>query len=231
MNKKQKEFIKIYISLIVFGLMVLNWNAVSWVFNYRIMSSLVYDFFNPYHDGEPLVSASNTQLPSKENIQSAENTRAYPYSEKSNSIEIPKIDIVASVVIGQTTDPAILVKDLDKGAAIYPGSVLPSERGQTIILGHSAPPGWPKIKYDWVFSNINDLNFGEEIIFHFNNKKYVYKVVKKDIVSPGEDIPLSGLEGNNNILVLVSCWPPGKNYLRIAVQAQLVPPSIVSIKK
>lgn len=231
MNKKQKDFVKIYISLIVIGLLAVNWNTVSWLFNYRVVSSLAYDFFNPYQDRELLAGANNMQLPPIQIAQAVrENTIVYPYSEKSNSIEIPKINITAPVIIGQSTDPALLVKDLDNGTVLYPGSVLPSQKGQTIILGHSAPPGWPKIKYDWVFSNINDLNFGEEITLHFNNKKYTYKVMKKDIVKPGEEIPLSGLEGDNNILVLVSCWPPGKNYLRIAVQAQLIPAAELAYK-
>ena len=137
-------------------------------------------------------------------------------------LEIAKIGITAPIVIGESTELTSLEKNLDQGTVLYPGSVLPSQNGQTVILGHSAPPGWPKIKYDWVFSNINDLNFEEEITLYFNNKQYTYKVIKKDIVKPGEEIPSNGLEANNNILVLVSCWPPGKNYLRIAVQAQLM---------
>ena len=225
MNKKQKELVKIFIFLLVFSSILVNWNSIAWLFNYRVMSTLVSDFFNPYEDSELLVSANNLKLPPKQNLpinQAAENQKTYPYSQKSNSIEIAKIGITAPIVIGESTELTSLEKNLDQGTVLYPGSVSPSQNGQTVILGHSAPPGWPKIKYDWVFSNINDLNFGEEITLHFNNKQYTYKVIKKDIVKPGEEIPSNGLEANNNVLVLVSCWPPGKNYLRIAVQAQLM---------
>jgi LPXTG-site transpeptidase (sortase) family protein len=189
------------------------------------MSSLVYDFFNPYPDSELLVKASDTRLLTRQNVQTKavlENKVDYPYSEKSNSLQIPSIGIMAPLVIGESTNATILEKNLNKGVVYYPESVLPGENGQIAILGHSAPAGWPKIKYDWVFSNINDLKFGDKITLHFNNRQYIYRVIKKDIVKPGEDIQSNGLEKNNNILVLISCWPPGKNYLRIAVIAELI---------
>ena len=164
-------------------------------------------------------------IPKRQAVQQAqaqENSKIYPYSEKTDSLEIPAINITAPLIIGETTNLKILEKNLNSGVVYYPGSVSPGQNGQIFILGHSAPPGWPKIKYDWVFSKINDLNFGEEIVLYLNNKQYTYKVVKKDIVKQGDEIQSNGLDANSNILVLISCWPPGKNYLRIAVQAELI---------
>ncbi len=223
-NEKQKQFIKIYIVLFVVIFTFINWNNVSWLFNYRVMSTLTYDFFNPYQNSTLLVSASNIATPAifqTLNI-GIQNKKAYPYSAKSNSIEIPGIGIVAPVVIGESTDLAMLEKNLNQGTVIYPGSVLPGENGQTIILGHSAPPNWPRIKYDWVFSEINNLNFGDQVTLYSNNRQYTYRVIQKDIVKAGGDIPVNTLTGKNNILVLVSCWPPGKNYKRITVSAELI---------
>lgn len=242
MNKKQKELVKIYIVLFILIFIIINWDTVSWVFNYREISGLVYDFFNPYQDSAILVSADNTTAtpavnpvptPTINNAQPVavqpviqpapqpQPTKIYPYSDKTNSLEIPKINIVTALVVGKSTDIPTLEKDLDKGVVYYPGSVLPTQVGQIIILGHSAPPNWPHIKHDWVFSDLNSLSNGDQIILYFNNVQYTYKVINKAIIDRGQEIPTGGLDKTTNILTLVSCWPPGKDYKRITVQAEL----------
>jgi sortase A len=112
------------------------------------------------------------------------------------------------------------MKDLDKGVIYYPGSVYPGQVGQIIILGHSAPVGWPKIKHDWVFSNLEKLEIGDSIMIDLNNKQYTYIVKKKAIIAAGADVP--AYNSDINVLTLISCWPPGKDYQRIAVQAELL---------
>ncbi|OGZ66742.1 MAG: hypothetical protein A3D34_00515 [Candidatus Staskawiczbacteria bacterium RIFCSPHIGHO2_02_FULL_33_16] len=229
-NQKQKQLIKIFVSLFIVSSIIINWNNVSWLFNYRVMNSLVYSFFNPYENSELLVSANNMVI--NTNTVKPETTlgepmiykesKVYPYSAKNNSIEIPSINISAPIVMSQSTDAKVLTKNLDSGVVYYPNSVLPGESGQIVVLGHSAPPNWPKIKYDWVFSEINNLNMGDQIIIHFGNKKYIYNVVEKNIIQVGQDVESNKLDGQNNILTLISCWPPGKNYQRIAVQAELL---------
>ncbi len=222
-NKAQKELVKVYIFLFILIFIATNWGNVSWMFNYRAVSGLAYDFFNPYQDSPLLVSTNGIAFP-------VANAAGIPlpmvvkssYSDRENSLEIPSLDLVTPLVIGQSTDISALQKDLDKGVVYYPGSVLPSQVGQIAILGHSAPPNWPKIKYDWVFTKINDLNNGDQIILYFNNRQYTYKVIDKNIIQAGEDVGANGLNGKNNILALVSCWPPGKNYKRIVVYAELV---------
>ena len=61
--------------------------------------------------------------------------------------------------------------------------MLPGENGQIVVLGHSAPPGWPHIKHDWVFKDISKLQTGDQIILYFNNKQYIYNVISKDIIN------------------------------------------------
>lgn len=227
MNNKQKQLIIAFVFLFAISSVIINWNDVSWLFNYRVVNSLVYDFFNPYENAL-LVSANNMTInPSIDGPVTVANkpvapTKTYPYSQKSNSIEIPGINISAPVILGQSADLKILTRDLDNGVVFYPGSVMPEESGQTVILGHSAPPNWPHIKYDWVFTEINNLNIGDRIILHLNHKQYTYKVVEKNIIQVGQDVGSHRLNGENNILTLISCWPPGKNYKRIAVQAELI---------
>jgi len=225
-NKKQFELIKVYLFLFALMFIIINWDNVSWMFNYREVSGLVYDFFNPYPDSPLLVSASDIRLPLPQGEQATQvtaivNTAAFPYTEKPNSVEIPSIGVVTDMVLGQTTDVPSLERDLDKGVVYYPGSVLPGQNGQIVVLGHSAPPNWPHIKHDWVFTDIQKLNKGDQIILYFNNREYVYKVIETNIIKRGQDVGTFGLTGKNNVLTIVSCWPPGKDYQRIAVSAEL----------
>lgn len=212
-NKKQKELVKIYVFLLVLIGILMNWDSVSWLFNYRALSGLAYGFMYPYEDSVVLTSQAIVKTPA--------NIVEYPYSPKDNSLEIPTLGLATPLRIGQSTYIPSLKNDLDKGVVVYPGSVQPSKSGQTIVLGHSAPPNWPKIKHDWVFSQLNNLKEGDSIFLYFNNRQYTYKVLNKDIVEKGQEVSSGALNGKNNILTLVSCWPPGKDYKRIAVYAEL----------
>lgn len=218
MNKNQKKLVKFFLCVWIFLSIILNWNDVSWIFNYRVSSALVHDFLNPYQENSILVSANEQKNPTV--IPVVQNKKAYPYTPKGNSIEIPGIGVTAPVIIGRSNSTQEIVKDLDNGVVYYPGSVQPGENGQIVVLGHSAPPNWPKIKYDWVFSDINNLNPGDTLVLNFNNREYTYKVTGKSIIKAGEDIPSSGLN-DVNTLTIVSCWPPGTDYKRIEVHGVL----------
>jgi len=203
--------------------LIINWNDVSWVFNYKEVSGLVSDFFNPY----PSIGATTIDAyfyPNhSQNIatpQIIENIKT-SYTDKQNTLEIPKISISVPIIFADSTDKDALAKDLDLGTVYYPGSVYPGQVGQIVILGHSAPPGWPAIKYDWVFTDLDKLAPGDTISIDLNNKQYTYIVKQKTIIKRGADVPTDNLLADKNVLTLISCWPPGKDYQRIAVQAVL----------
>lgn len=216
-----KQF-KIFVLLFFTSFIAINWNDVSWIFNYRVTSSLFYDFFNPYQVSGAV--ANKNGINGREELFSAANLieRNGQYVQKNNFIEIPKIGISAPLIIGGGVDEKIMAENLNNGTVLYAGSSLPGENGQTVILGHSAPAGWPKIKYDWVFSEINNLDIDDKIVLNFNNKRHIYRVIGQKIIEKGQEIEVSDLSENNNTLVLISCWPPGKNYKRIAVRAELI---------
>ncbi|MEK7124628.1 MAG: class E sortase [Patescibacteria group bacterium] len=143
-------------------------------------------------------------------------------SSENNFLEIPKIGISAPVIISESDNAGVLKKNLDTGVVYYPQSVLPGQVGRTLLLGHSAPENWPHIKYDWVFNDLNDLSPGDEITLDFGNKRYTYKVKRGDIIGKGAEIISDPSDQKSNTLILISCWPPGKDYKRIVVQAQLI---------
>lgn len=199
------------------GFVIMNWNRLFWVFNYRVISAKMGENFEqPQREVtiEELLSAVwNKHRPQPE------------YIEKPDSIKISQISITSPLVFVpedqlDNVSPAALKKYLDRGVLHYPGSALPGERGQVVILGHSAPPNWPKIKYDWVFSELNNLNKGDEIIIYYKNHQYVYSVEKTIFLEKGEELPDFALTKIKHMLVLVSCWPPGKDSRRIAVEAE-----------
>jgi len=196
-NLKARKILKFAIAIYVASFLVFNWNNVSWIFNYKAVGGIVSDFFNPY----PSISASSMG--------------AYFYPNRNS-----KLSLSTPIIFSASTEKNVLEKDLESGVIYYPGSVYPGQEGQIVILGHSAPVGWPDIKYQWVFTKLNDLVEGDVILINLNNKQYTYIVRKKTIIKKGADVPASGAT-NTNELVLVSCWPPGKDYQRIAVQAEL----------
>jgi len=211
-----KKLWKYAISLFLISFFIINWNYVSWIFNYRAIFGVASDFFQK--DNRTILS-----IPIAEN-QAAENQaepEQFEYSDKEDSIEIPKIEVSAPITFVNTLLKTEIYKALNKGVVHYYTSVLPGEIGQTIIIGHSAPLGWPKIRYNWAFSKLSELEEGDEIIIYFNHQKISYSVISKIFLERGGEIPKNPLTNSKNMLVLISCWPPGKDIKRIAVEAAL----------
>ncbi|MGH7240529.1 MAG: sortase [Candidatus Saccharimonadales bacterium] len=223
-NRKQWMLIRIYVVLFAGMFLAINWSWASWMFNYREVTGLMDGFFNPYPESPLLAGTSNTASSGIQlNTAQAATESPSPIVSASadNSLSIPAIGLNTAVVIGQTTDSVILENDLNDGVVYYPGSVLPGQPGEIVVLGHSAPPGWPHERHDWVFSNISDLKAGDTVTLNFNGHQYHYAVKDQGIIQQGQDVKATDFNGKNNVLELVSCWPPGKNYKRIVVQAIL----------
>ena len=140
---------------------------------------------------------------------------------KQDSIVIPKIEIEAPIILVDSTQPKDFIEPLKNGVTHYPSS-LPGESGEIIILGHSSPPLWPKINYDWVFSELDTLEPGNEIYVYFNNLRYKYVVKGKVFLQKGQDLPSFASDDSRSKLLLVSCWPPGIDNKRIVVHSELV---------
>jgi len=221
-RENAKKILKVVVLIYLASFLIINWNSVSWAFNYKEVSGLVGDFFNPY----PSIDSTSIDAyfypnHSQSGASAVVKEVKTSYTDKQNTLEVPKISISVPIIFSSSAEKDSLMKDLDSGVVYYPGSVYPGQTGQIVILGHSAPVGWPKIKHDWVFSDLEKLNVGDEILIDLNNKQYKYIVKQKDIIKRGADVPADGSALTNNVLTLISCWPPGKDYQRIAVQAEL----------
>lgn len=212
-RREIKRLTRPFLILFAISFLAINWSQVYWVFSYRAVSGVMGEFFQGIE--KKITDPVNAFFA----IEDEAGKTAVP-SGKNNLIEIPSLGISAPVFFDKEISQREIKKALNGGAVAYPDSVFPGEKGQTVILGHSAPPNWPKIKYDWIFSDLSKLKDGDEIFIFFNNKQYVYHATRKVFLNRGEDLPGPSVSAENT-LFLVSCWPPGKDFKRIAIEAVL----------
>jgi len=219
--KETAKFVRIFVFLLLITLVAINWGTIKGMFNYNVVYG---DFWNSLKEGftdfskKEIADVKNPEVKVPDVMLSK---REFEFSEKSDSIEIPKIGVVAPLIFPEGNTEKLLAKALNKGVVFYPDSALPGEEGITVILGHSAPSNWPKINYDGVFTRLNELKPGDEIFIYLNHRKYQYKVTGKLFLKRGDEIPKPDLSESKSFLTLLSCWPPGINNKRIAIQAEL----------
>jgi len=195
----------IFFSLVIF--LIINWSAVSGIFNYKIIYE---DIFNKKK--EAVIKIPEIQL--------SEPAKEPEFIDKPDGLEISKISITAPLVFISTDETNAFEQALKNGVVHYYKSSLPDEKGNAVFLGHSAPSGWPKRDYEWIFSRLNELIPGDEIMLYYKNREYKYVVTNKYFLQPGDDVPSLELTNSEYVLSLISCWPPGHNIKRIVVQAE-----------
>lgn len=246
-DRQTRALLKYFAAMFVFFFIVLNWSEVSWAFNYQFLSSAFTgiaseqaletkeelrkkqdEFLEKIEKNAS--EAAPVEIPlakawKEPEIQDGdpgkeENSLKPQYTEKENSIYIAKIGIEAPVIVPRSQSQQDIDAALKKGVISYPGSMAPGSKGAAILLGHSAGPSWPKIYYDWVFSDLNKLENGDIITVYFNHQKFDYEVVDKTILKPGQEIP-DASQQEEYVLFLVTCWPPGSTKGRIAVKTTL----------
>lgn len=110
----------------------------------------------------------------------------------------------------------IFMKDLENGIIRYPGSALPWENGNTFIFGHSSNFPWAKWDYNDVFANLDVLKFRDEIIVYYGQKKYVYEVMTKKVIHPG-NVKILKRDMWKNEVTLMTCFPVGTTLNRLIV--------------
>ena len=204
---ESKKLWKFFVFLFLISFIIINWSDISWIFNHKVIWRQLSDFFEK----------NKTQATEMFDEKKAKTD----YFDNEGSIEIPKIGVKAPIVFSENNSEEDFEMALKKGVLHYPESALPAEEGTIVILGHSAPPNWPKIDYDWVFNDLNELSSGDEIYIYFNQSQYIYRVTQQFFLNPGQNVPQS-LTNSKYMLNLLSCWPPGKDQKRIAVEAELI---------
>jgi len=169
---------------------------------------------------EPSVSREESVVVEGESTQNTSESENIPTETEivlADTVTIDKFNTTLPLITSQTSDSSKLYALLDQGVVLFPQSAGFGMEGQTVIMGHSAPANWPNIKHDTAFSRINELVAGDRINIVYKGVKYDYSVTRMQIISKGSN--LSGAPAADSSLVLVTCWPPGRDAQRIAVEA------------
>ncbi len=222
-------FLPLALLLAFLAVIALFWGNISWIVNANVWRQILSDAFPQFFPRpyvlvvkNPTLISGTPEVDNKPAIKSpggGNSSGTAAQKPRRDMLTIPGINITAPIITAKTDDPEVISGLLDSGVVLYPGSAPFGESGQTVILGHSAPAGWPKIKYEWVFSKISELEEGDMVVVTYDNITRYYKVAGSQIVNPKDGVPAPTVEGNS--LILVSCWPPGKDTKRIAVEAEL----------
>ena len=136
-----------------------------------------------------------------------------------NSILIPKIEAKAPIILAQSENEKDILLALKEGVVLYPSFSRPGEKGTVIISGHSSPHIFYRGKYNTVFTLLDKIIRGDEVLIYYNNEKFVYKAINKYYFSPSEDIEQ---QKEKSLLLLVTCYPPGTDFRRVVVEAELL---------
>lgn len=155
----------------------------------------------------------------------ADNVAPKPLPNKAELI-IDRIGVRAPLVFDIPPDNDLIYDGLEKGIVHYSATSKPGEPGTAIVLGHSSAFPWYKGDYGAVFALLARLNPGDRFYVRYeDNRSFVYEMKQAIIFNPFaiEDQQLAALEGQSgNYLILISCYPVGTNYKRIAIQAEQI---------
>jgi LPXTG-site transpeptidase (sortase) family protein len=162
--------------------------------------------------------------------------RLLPLSQKVSEKPLPdsarlvidSIGVSAPIVFGTPDDNDLIYDELENGVVHYSSSPKPGLPGAALILGHSSAYPWYRGDYGAVFALLSKLKTGERFYVQYeDNRTFVYEVSGAVIFNPfvkddqSEALERMEQEGGSSI-ILISCYPVGTSYRRIAVQAKVV---------
>ncbi len=140
-------------------------------------------------------------------------------------LTIEKLGIPAPIVFGAGTDTKRIYNELENGVVHYSDTPKPGENGASVILGHSSAYPWYRGSYGSVFALLGQLRPGDTFSIKYQSgQRFVFTVKRTLIFKPlAENSQLTNMvSGVQPSVILISCWPVGTNYRRIAVQGELI---------
>lgn len=197
--------------------------VVAFVFIFAVLNSrfiLANAEFWMY--GKNIIPTALSKLPVSGPAQIESKTKVLP--DKATLV-IDNIGVSAPIIFNVGTDPNSIYKNLENGVIHYSSAPKPGMNGVSIILGHSSAYPWYKGAYGSVFALLGKLKAGDRIYIEYSDgSNFVFSVKQSVIFSPlKENAQLAQIEKSERpTLVLISCWPIGTNYKRIAIEAELI---------
>lgn len=150
-----------------------------------------------------------------------QNNKEIKAIDRAFGIVIPKLGANAHVI--PNVDPynsAIYQHALARGVAHAKGTATPDQPGNVFLFSHSSVDFYMATQYNAVFYLLNKLTYGDTIELYYKNDRYTYTVNKKDIVGADATSYLT-TQTPEQILTLMTCWPPGTSLKRMMITARL----------
>lgn len=142
-------------------------------------------------------------------------------------IVIPKINVDAPVVYGLTSlEEQVVQNNLKNGVVHYPipgANSVPGQKGNTVVLGHSANDVFDDGAYKFVFVQLDRLEKGDTFYLNYQGTRYTYAVTEKKVILPNEVSSLV-IATDKPIATLVTCTPVGTAEKRLVVMAEQISP-------
>jgi LPXTG-site transpeptidase (sortase) family protein len=141
---------------------------------------------------------------------------------------IDSIGVNAPIVFNTPDDNDAIYERLADGVVHYSSTAKPGNPGAAIILGHSSAYPWYRGDYGAVFALLSKLQTGDRFYIQYeDNRTFVYEmsgsVIFNPFVKDDKSAELERMEqAEGGSLILISCYPVGTNFRRIAVQARQV---------
>ena len=129
-----------------------------------------------------------------------------PGPEQANRIQIPAIGVDAPVVQGDGDE------QLKKGVGQNYSSTNPGKSGNVILSAHNDV-------YGEIFRDLDQLETGDEIVIHTNQRAYTYVVMNSQVVEPTYVKVMD--QTPDATVTLISCYPYVVDNQRIVVQGRL----------
>lgn len=141
------------------------------------------------------------------------------------TLVIDKVGISAPIVFGSSTNVKNMYSALEDGVVHYSNTPKPGENGASIILGHSSSYPWYKGDYGNVFALLGKLQVGDTFYVEYaDGQRFNYAVTQSFVFKPlTDDARLTQIENiTRPAVVLITCWPIGTNYKRLAIVSELI---------
>jgi len=183
--------------------------------------------FGTAEDAAPLVSRTTTSTTATTAPTTTTTAVGDPTTEVTAPIKVaPKVaPPTEGQVVGNISIPSIGLRnfwfvegtgvdELKRGAAHYPDTVLPGQKGNAAIAGHRTTYGAP-------FHNIDKVKPGDVVQVKTLYGTFTYKVTSQKVVKPS-DVSVLEDQGGANTLTLTACHPKFSAKERIITFATLV---------
>ena len=128
------------------------------------------------------------------------------HGSKYATIKIPSVGINLPVYYGDTK------KILKLGVGHYIGSYFPGENGTIIYAAHN------NVGY---FNKLDKVKIDDEVIIEASYGTFTYKVYESKVVKE-TDLEAFDVQGDEEVLLLYTCWPINRSVFGRKTQRQVV---------